>query len=48
MTRSKKTESVSVEIPEITLRKAKIRIVGDTALIVKAFSQKVKIYGKHL
>ncbi len=42
MTRSKKTESVSIEIPEIQLKKAKIKIVGDTSLIVKAFSQKVK------
>lgn len=42
MARKKQTESVSIEIPEISQQTAKITIVGDTPLIVKAFSQKAK------
>ncbi len=38
----KKEESVSIEIPRMEIRQAKITIVGDTPLIVKAFSQKAK------
>ena len=38
----KKQESVEVEIPELKTKKARITIVGDTPLIVKAFSQKAK------
>ena len=38
----KKETSVAVEIPELKTQKAKITIVGDTPLIVKAFSQKAK------
>lgn len=38
----KNQESVAVEIPELKTKKARITIVGDTPLIVKAFSQKAK------
>lgn len=38
----KKETSVAVEIPELEIKKAQITIVGDTPLIVKAFSQKAK------
>lgn len=38
----KKQESVELVIPKLEIKKAKIRIVGDTPLIVKAFSQKAK------
>ena len=39
---AKKQENVVVEIPQLEVKQVKIRIVGDTPLIVKAFSQKAK------
>ena len=38
----KKEEQVSVEIPELEIKRTQITIVGDTPLIVKRFSQKAK------
>ena len=42
MARKKQEENVVLEIPKIEIKKAKIRIVGDTPLYVKAFSEKAK------
>lgn len=39
---AKKQENVVVEIPQLEIKQVRIKIVGDTPLIVKAFSQKAK------
>jgi hypothetical protein len=38
----KKEESVVINIPALNIKKAKIRIIGDTPLIVHAWSEKAK------
>lgn len=42
MKKTKKEQEVAVEVPRIEVEEAKITIVGDTPLIVKAFSQKAR------
>lgn len=38
----KKEENQLIQIPEIKIRRAKIKIVGDSPLIIHKFSEKAK------
>jgi translation elongation factor EF-G len=38
----KNKENIAIEIPELQIKQVKLKIVGDSPLIVKAFSQKAR------